>query len=336
MMPHDASHRASAFVLGNFVQACCWYVDRPPASGETLEAARFQMEAGGKGLNVAVGLHRLGTRVDTLIGCGQDQAGDSLLALLASEGLAADHVHRLPGLSGWGCGLIGADGGNSIAVHLGANRLLTTQHAQQATPRIESAQLVYGQFETALPAVETAFGIAHAAGVMTVLNPSPWQTPPQALATTTHTLIVNALEAAALLGLPGDLAQSPEVAATQVASRLSALATAWPALRTLVVTLGPLGALGLERSGHDDAWKGWHAAAPTIQAVDTVGAGDAFASGFCTAALARRPLREALAWGNLCGAHVAAHPGVLAVLPNAAWLRQALANASLAVQPLAI
>jgi len=51
------------------------YLRLKTADGETVEAQRFQIEPGGKGLNVAVGLHRLGARVHTLIGCGQDQAG---------------------------------------------------------------------------------------------------------------------------------------------------------------------------------------------------------------------------------------------------------------------
>ena len=57
-----------AFVLGNFVQACCWHVARLPQAGETLEAHHLQIEPGGKGLNVAVCLQRLGVAVDTLTG----------------------------------------------------------------------------------------------------------------------------------------------------------------------------------------------------------------------------------------------------------------------------
>ncbi len=312
-----------AFVLGNFVLACCWHVGRQPMAGETLEADHFHAEAGGKGLNVAIGLRRLGADVQTLIGCGQDRAADALLALLAAEGLPTDHVHRLPGASGWGSGLIGADGHNSIAVYLGANRLLTAEHAHAARNAIGASQLVYGQFETSLAAVQAAFAIAHAHGVPTVLNPSPWHTPPQALADTTHTLIVNAVEAAALLNLPGDPGPTAAQAAHTVAARLPALGSAWPALRRLVVTLGAEGALGMERAAHAEPWRAWHAAAPRIQAVDTVGAGDAFASGYCTAVLAGQPLPVALAWGNLCGAHVAAQRGVLDGLPDAAWLQQA-------------
>ncbi len=41
----------------------------------------------------------------------------------------------------------------------------------------------------------------------------------------------------------------------------------------------------------------------TVPVVDTVGAGDAFDSGFIAAAMAGRGLRECMAWGNACGNH---------------------------------
>lgn len=321
--PRPAAPRA--FVLGNFVQACCWHVGRQPARGETIEAERFQIEPGGKGLNVAVGLHRLGARVQTLIGCGQDQAADSLLALLAREGLPADHVHRLPGLSGWGSGLIGADGHNSIAVYLSANRLLSAAHAEAARPDIEAAQLVYGQFETALPAVEAAFRIAHARGVPTVLNPSPWQAPPPGLRATTHTVIVNETEAAPLLALSEPLPPAAGDAARQLASVMGVFALAWPSARRLILTLGEQGAVSAEQI-EAGRWSFWHAPAPRIDAIDTVGAGDAFAAGYMRATLRGEPLPVALGWGNLCGAHVAARAGVLDALPDARQLAALLAD----------
>ena len=59
----------------------------------------------------------------------------------------------------------------------------------------------------------------------------------------------------------------------------------------------------------------------------TVGAGDAFASGYCAAVLAGEPLPAALLWGNLCGAHVARRQGVLQALPGPARLRARLQRA---------
>ncbi len=336
-MDPPAATAPRTFVLGNFVQACCWHVGRQPALGETVQADRFQVEPGGKGLNVAVGLRRLGAEVQALIGCGQDQAAEALLALLAREGLPTEHVHRLPGLSGWGSGLIGADGHNSIVVYLGANRLLTAAHAEAARADIEGAQLVYGQFETALPALEAAFHIAHARGVPTLLNPSPWQPPPPGLRRSTHTLLVNEVEAAQLLALPHALDSRPVPAARLLAGQLAQLGATWPALRRLVVTLGAHGALGAERLAGDGPWSLWHAAAPPIRAVDTVGAGDGFACGYALAVLRGQPLPSALGWGNLCGGHVAARRGVLGALPDAQQLQALRASAPrLEAQALAI
>lgn len=83
------------FVVANFVMACCWRVSRLPQSGETFVASALSMEPGGKGLNVAIGTHRLGTQVDVMLGIGDDGAGQQLLDLLAAEGLGTSFVHTL-------------------------------------------------------------------------------------------------------------------------------------------------------------------------------------------------------------------------------------------------
>jgi ribokinase len=325
-MPTATPTRPVAFVLGNFVQACCWSVPRLPLPGETLVATGVHIEPGGKGLNVAVCLQRLGAQVSTLIGCGSDAPGDQLLALLQREGVDTAHVHQLAGASGWGSGWIGADGQNAIAVYPGANLLLAAHHVAQAHSAIDAAQLVYGQFETSLPAVEAAFQYAHAKGIATVLNPSPWQFPASALRTSTHTLIVNEIEAQGLLALPAPLAGPAPACAQRVVQELDGFWAQWPTAQRLIVTLGATGSLAFERS---TVTSYWYAPAPKVQAVDTVGAGDAFASGYCAAVLAGRSLADALQWGNACGAYLASQPGVLGALPNAETLSAILSQPSL-------
>jgi ribokinase len=316
-----------AFVVGNFVQACCWRVARLPTPGETLQAHSLCIEPGGKGLNVAVGLQRLGARVDTLIGCGRDAAGDALLALLAREGIEAAHIHRFEGASGWGAGLIADDGCNAIAVYPGANLQLGAEHVAAAAAAIESAHLVYGQFETALPAVSAAFARAHALGIATLLNPSPWQEPTESIRHTTHTLIVNEVEALPLLHLSAPLVGPAAQDAACITDHLLAFWSQWTSAQRLLVTLGERGSLAFDRAGSSGSQRDyWHEAAPQITARDTVGAGDAFAAGYCAAWLAGADLSQALRWGNACGAHVASQVGVLDALPYATTLRQLLAG----------
>jgi ribokinase len=318
----------AVFVVGNFVQACCWNVPRLPLPGETLVATGIHIEPGGKGLNVAVCMQRLGCEVSTLIGCGQDTAGADLLALLQREGVATAHVHQLPCASGWGSGWIAADGQNAIAVYPGANLLLTDAHVVLAHEDIARSRLVYGQFETALCAVEATFQFAHARSVLTVLNPSPWQEPTEGLRRSTHTVIVNETEAQGLLALASDLQGSPLSCAQQVAQCLALFWQQWSNAQRLVVTLGAAGSLGFDRqSGY-----GWHVSSPHIDAVDTVGAGDAFASGYCAASLAGHDLPLSLRWGNVCGAYLASQPGVLGALPNSALLSELLGQETCAEQ----
>ena len=308
-------------VLGSFVQACCWKVERLPLPGETLIAQGLSIEAGGKGLNVAIGSRRLAAaaQVDVVLGIGQDAAASDLLLLLAAEGVGADHVHSLSPQSGYGSGHIAANGQNAIAVFPGPNLLLTAEHANLAQQAIEAADLVYGQFETSLAVLTRAFTIAKSARqehqALTVLNPSPWQAIPRELLDCVDVLVVNEVEAAELLRLASPLSGLDLGAATLLIQTV--LDSFWTFFKGkwLIVTLGEQGSLAFSSS----SLHGLPVSAPAfnIQAVDTVGAGDAFASALCVAMGQQDvDMKHALMQANACGAMVASELGVLNVLPN--------------------
>ena len=322
-MIHGTSMRM--VVLGSFVQACCWIVARLPNAGETYAASSFSIEAGGKGLNVAIGARRLGAEVDVLLGIGADAAGDDLLRLLQQENISTAHVWRLAAQSGYGAGLIAADGQNMIAVYPGPNLLLNAEHVRKAESTIAAADLVYGQLETSLSAVAAAFRSARRAGVRTVLNPSPWQCLPASLLDDTDVLVVNEVEARELLGLAAPLAGSLADCIALLCTGLGALWLRWPG-SLLVVTLGSLGSVALERDGTVHQVPAFH-----IEAVDSVGAGDAFASGLCVALCSGAPptdqLATALRYGNACGALMASRFGVLDALPSPAAVELFLTSA---------
>ncbi len=318
-MDREASEPPRIFVAANFVMACCWFVDRLPEPGETRIASSLGMEPGGKGLNVAVGTRRLGANVDALIGIGRDTAGQQLRALLQSEGISSGHVHDLAAQSGYGAGFIGAGGQNAIAVFPGANLLLTAQHADAAEADIARADLVYGQFETSIDAVTRTFELAKMHGVRTVLNPSPWRAISPRLLQATSVIIVNEVEAAGLLDLPaGALAglDAQEVA-RRLPDLLEGLWSQWGIASEplLVVTLGEHGAAAF-RPGHAPV------AVPAfaVRAVDTVGAGDAFAAALCMALCRKTGLRAALPEANAAGAMMASRKGVMDALPTASQL----------------
>ncbi len=296
----------SVFVLGSYVSAHCLCVERLPAAGESLAAHSLQVECGGKGLNLAVGLNRLGLPVEVLLAVGNDAAGAALLELLHTEGLDARWVIKAGAHSGFGVGLIAAGGQNVIAVYPGANALLDAHHVQATLAGLDRGghgiQLVCGQFEIPQAPVLEAFQWARSRQIKTLLNPSPWRELPPQLLECTDILVLNELEAECLLGLQ-TVQREPEqwlVVLEQYA---------WPG-EWLVVTLAERGCVARAHAA------AVHVPAYRIQAQDATGAGDAFAVGLAYACLQEWPLLDSLRFANACGALVAASSGVLAALPE--------------------
>jgi len=295
------------FVIGSFVMACCWFTPRLPVRGEHVHAQRFLMEPGGKGLNVAVGLRRLGAPVHLLLGVGQDHATQALHTLLSHEGLPDTHVHHFDGPCGHGAGLIDNAGDNVIVVHPGANHLLGREHAQAAAADLAASAVVYGQFEVPDAVLAEAFKLGRASGAQVVLNPSPWRPINDEVLRHVDALLLNEQEACALFGLPPAAIPPDQVGTPQ--------ALAWRRAHPgidLVITLGDAGCLFWAH----DAAAPCHRPARSVQAVDTTGCGDAFAAAWCLALASGLTLAQALDSALAAGAWVAARHGVLDALPS--------------------
>jgi ribokinase len=309
-----------AFVLGNYMNAHFLYVDRLPVAGESLAATRHFQEHGGKGLNLGVGLHRLGVTVDLLMAVGQDDAGAAVARRLAEEEIGTDWVLTLGPNSGYGVGFIAPDGRNFLAAHLGANALLTPEHVEQARAALAAADWVLASFETPDPVIRHAFRLARRLGQRTYLNPSPWRALEADLAKLTDVLVANATEAAALFGqLTLETLTSDEWM-----TRLPALAHSigWNG-RLLVVTLADAGCVALD----DDTGQCVSQPAYRIRQIDATGAGDAFGCGLVWSLLRGLPSAEALRVGNACGALIAAREGILEGLPDRAAVEAFMAAA---------
>ncbi|MBP2301661.1 ribokinase [Azospirillum picis] len=294
------------FVLGSFVIACSAKVDRFPLPGESLRAGAFTVEAGGKGLNVAVGARRLGVAVDGLLAVGDDLFGGLAEPTLDRAGLPLSMIRRRAGGTGAGIGFTDAHGENCLAVFPGANRLLSAADVRTA-PGLTRAALVAAQFEIDDAPIAEAFMLARAAGVRTLLTPSPYREPAAGLLSTTDILVLNAVEAAQMAGSSrAGQASSPEDAAALGASLLAR----GPDL--VVITLGPRGAVACRRGTAP-----LHQPAFPVTAVDSLGAGDAFTAALAAGLVQGRPLTVCLERAAACGAIVAGRLGVFDALPSA-------------------
>ena len=269
---HDAD--GLVVVVGSANLDVVGHVERRPAPGETVLGTDYTETPGGKGLNQAVAAARLG-HAALVAAVGDDQAGDLLRAHLERHGVDVSHLATVDAPTGRALITVTPDGENSIVVAALANGLLTPAAVTMALDRLRP-QVVLVQREIPPAAVAAAAAWAKVAGAVLVLNPSPVAgTPPELLARTS-VLVANVHEARTLLGTQDD---GPALAAGLAALCPGAVVTAggggcWVAqggrtAQGAQTAFGGRTAQGA-RVEHVPALRG-------VVAVDTTGAGDAFA-----------------------------------------------------------
>ena len=237
-----------------------------PVPGETVIGDGFARVPGGKGANQALGARVAGARVSLVAAVGDDDLAELALARLRTAGVDLARLRRSPQVhTGVAVIVVDEHGENQIAVAAGANATLSPTDVAVA-----DADAVLCQLEVSDDVVLAA---ARRAEGLVVVNPSPVRRLPSSLLEAVDVLIVNEGERAALT------------------SELAAFGG------LVIVTRGADGA---------EAYQGGELVvsvpAVPVGAVDTVGAGDAFA-GAVTAALASGVrAEEALRRGCAAGA----------------------------------
>lgn len=257
-----------------------------PTPGETVRGLGSHRAFGGKGCNQAVAAARAGGEV-TMVGClGVDDASAGYLHHLEGEGIDASRVGIDDDLP-TGSALITVDGSgeNTIVVEPGANASVEPGLIRACRHLIEGADVLLMQLECPLESVRHAAEIARAEGVTVILNPSPWDPALAEDPVPCDVLILNQSEA-------------------------DALDDAYPA-DIRIVTRGAEATLIL--SGGEPPVE---VAPPTVEPIDTVGAGDAFAGAFAVAHASGLPLAEAVAFANAAGALATLKAGAQDAIPT--------------------
>jgi ribokinase len=305
----------------NFMQLA-----RLPIEGESLQAHGVWQEHGGKGLNLGVGLHRLGVPVKMLLGVGNDDAGKAVSEVLKHEGMDTGAVIYLGAHSGYGVGFVGVRGENFLAAFQGANALVNAQHVQQHFADVTASDWVCAQFEAPQEAILAAFELARNNHAKTYLNPSPWRMPSREMLALTDVLVVNETEASLMFALPAAANWDASTWQQQLPGLVQQLALT---CELLVVTLGVNGAVAYTNKGETHFQPAW----PIVQ-LDATGAGDAFGCGLLWGWSQGLSLEQTLSFANACGALVASAQGVLVVLPDIARVENFRAANKLNKQPI--
>ncbi|MDR3634208.1 MAG: ribokinase [Isosphaeraceae bacterium] len=307
---------ARVVVLGSSNTDLCVRLPKLPGRGETVLGGPFWSGPGGKGANQAVAARRAGAEVIFVTAVGDDAFGRESLDRYRAEGIDVSHARRLTGVaSGVALIFVGEEGENVIGVAPGANAKLLPEDIDALPESVfDPSSVLLASLEVPLETVGRALSRAKRAGMTTILNPAPVDLrlgagdevagaidgPARGLLQHVDVLTPNQNEAAALGRC--EASHASEFAAASLRQRFG--------VRHVIVTRGAAGCL-LFTEGSS-----FEFTAHAVQAIDTVGAGDAFNGALATALADRLPLTEAVAWASAAGALAVTRHGAQAALPS--------------------
>jgi ribokinase len=289
------------------------YAARMPGRGETVIGDRFAQGFGGKGANQAVMARLMGAEVAMVNAVGEDSYGAETIANFQSFGIDTTYVRREPGSSGVAPIWVEPDGSNRIIVIPGANDGLLPAHGAAAVTEQDRVDVVIGQFEIGQAVTTAAFAAAHERGAVTLLNPAPAAAVRAELAAVTDWLIPNEHEfaiIAAAAGLSDDVEDPGALAAFAAGLDVR-----------LLVTLGERGAAIVTEDGTVRRVE-----TPSVNAVDTTGAGDAFVGAFAFGLASGWSEEQAARLGCAVAAESVLRPGTQKSFPDNARCREIIAS----------
>ncbi|NER37056.1 MAG: ribokinase [Oscillatoria sp. SIO1A7] len=328
----------SIIVFGSINMDLVAKTHRLPQPGETFIGQEFFTAPGGKGANQAVAAARLGIPTYMVGRVGSDSFGQELLASLQTAGVNANYVFTDKAISS-GVAIIAVDdrGENTIIIIPGANGRMGESDLERLQDLLPEADVLLLQLEIPLDALQAAARAARQAGVTVILDPAPARFDlPEELYSLVDIITPNEIEAAQLTGLAVD---SPETASQAAAELLRR------GVGTAIIKLGDRGVVyaTAEDRGKTLADKNIQLKdnlsvpinpyqflpAFSVEAVDTVAAGDAFNGAMAAALASGKSIGEAVVWGAAAGALCATKPGAQPSMPDRATFDNFLSTSSL-------
>ena len=236
------------------------YTKNIPADGETLFGDSFQMGFGGKGANQAVMAGLLGADVYMITCLGDDVYKEMTINNYEANNVNTDHIQLVKGASGVAPIWVDATGQNRIIVIPGANNEIDAQKAISSIEAIGNISVLVGQCEIPMEVNHEVFQYAKSNSVTTIFNPAPAKKLERDFLEHISWLIPNENEFELISGMePNDdnfLKFNEEIPCN------------------LIVTLGEKGAVLVDEN------KTHYFYAPSVNAIDTTGAGDSFIGTF--------------------------------------------------------
>ena len=259
-----------------------------PQPGETVCDCVFQQTFGGKGANQAVAAARSGGQVSFLSCLGDDPYAPIMLENFKKDNMDVSNIKKFNDVS-TGSALIMLDesGENCITVAPCANDKLTPTIVKEYENIIAESAMILLQMEIPLDSNREVLDLAAKHNVPVIYNYAPVRDASVEVNKKMHGLIVNEIEASALLGIP-------EINDEQAADAAESLRKKGPEF--VIVTLGSKGAVIASADGIQNV------PAFKVSPFDTTAAGDTFCGALATALIEEKPLPDAVRFASAASA----------------------------------
>lgn len=272
-----------------------------PRPGETVIGKQYQIAFGGKGANQAVAAGRAGADIAFIACVGADDIGERIRQQLQQDRIDTVPVETVADEStGVAMIFVNSEGENNIGIYSGANAALTPARVEHHQQVIANADALLMQLESPLESVLAAAKIARKQQTQVILNPAPATALSDELLALIDIITPNETEAEILTGI----AVKSDEDAARAAQALHA-----KGIDTVLITLGRRG-VWLSEQGNGVRIPGF-----SVQAIDTIAAGDTFNGAFITARLEGMAMHDAVRFAHAAAAIAVTRAGAQPSVP---------------------
>ena len=280
-------------------------VEHMPRLGETITGKGFSVNAGGKGLNQAVAIAKLGGEVSCVGAVGCDANGKILLEALDEYGVVFDGIKTENSATGVAFVTI-TNGDNFIVLDSGANDLLIPQTIESKYEQIAYADYIVLQLEIPTETVKRAIEIAKENNTKVVLNPAPYKELPEELLPLIDILVPNEHEAEAMTGIELSNKRNCIRAIEKLKGK---------GIKTVIITLGDRGCV------YNNENEIVFCNALEVETIDTTSAGDSFIGALCVKLANDEALSDAVAFATKVSAITVSRKGAAVSIPYISELK---------------
>lgn len=275
-----------------------------PEKGETVMAQSYNSEIAAKGLDTAVGCHRLGVPT-AYCGCvGEDEFGKRTFEFMDDENMTTKYVVvDKNSFTGVGTCIIEDGGQNYVIVARGANDAISKEDIDKFEREglFDEIEYMGTGLEINLETMAYAVKRAHAHGVKVLLDPAPVAEFDESIYPCLEFIKPNETEASVLTGIDVTNEQSAIQAARWFLAK---------GVKHVIVTLGANGVVFVDDT-HEQYIPSFK-----VKAVDASGAGDTFGGAFLAGMAKGYDIADAIVFANVAAGISVTKVGCIESMPR--------------------